>query len=183
MDQSMNVSLIRRYYLLAPTVLMYNLWPDYIHTDYTYVLESKGWKFKQCAIICNFRIRDPMAGWTLEWWRGSDEQVPPRWRDWRPWSRCLRGRRNITCWREWKRSVTLHFSKKIILFTIKSIFWKYFACDISMKMYIDYCELRVVVVGNDWHRTNYFFYGRTLIMTKNLIKYFNFYLWIDWRQE
>lgn len=62
MDQSMNVSLIRRYYLLAPTVLMYNLWPDYIHTDYTYVLESKGWKFKQCAIICNFRIRDPMAG-------------------------------------------------------------------------------------------------------------------------
>lgn len=30
MDQSMNVSLIRRCYVLAPTVLMYNLWPDYI---------------------------------------------------------------------------------------------------------------------------------------------------------
>lgn len=51
-----------------------------------------------------------------------------------------------------------------------------------MKMYINlYCELRVVVVvvivvdvGKDWHRTNYFFYDRTLIMTRNLIMFLTF---------
>ena len=43
MGQAMNVSLIRRCYVVAPIVLMYNLWPDYIpQTVHVYLKVQDG---------------------------------------------------------------------------------------------------------------------------------------------